>query len=223
MILNYCQSLWWTILFSFPDSEHPLPCGPHHEHWADEEKVGWAEECNLQIQWCLCRYPPVRGRQDQLWKACKKNILLVSSHKIKTLILERLTGFRFRCISVSYKLQYSILCPFSILCLDLTLFQLGDVYGHTHVYFSFWILYFGSLPSVALIRTSTFQLKLLDKIFFYAPWVDLCPFSPPASDSERDTGTHWWVCGAGVWGSEHGVYWGRPSHQRLWQDRLPAG
>ncbi len=72
----------------FSDSKHPLPCGPHHKHWSDEEKVGWTEKCNLQTQWCLCRYLSVRWRQDYLWKTCK---LRTSLHKINSCILVVLT------------------------------------------------------------------------------------------------------------------------------------
>lgn len=54
------------------DSKHPLSRWPHHKHWLDEEKVGWTEECNLQIQWGIRRYPAVRRWQDQLWETCKR-------------------------------------------------------------------------------------------------------------------------------------------------------
>lgn len=65
-VVNHALSL------SPSDSKHPLSRWPHHEHWLDEEKADWTEECNLQIQWGICRYPAVRGWQDQLRETCKR-------------------------------------------------------------------------------------------------------------------------------------------------------
>lgn len=132
-----------------------------------------------------------------------------------TVILKRLTVFMLRCIM--YVLQYRIVGLFSILYFDLTLLQLKIMYCMwTHPFILKTCIIYSYLKKWNLV-------KIAWKNNFHMPWVELCLFSAVESDSERDAGTHWWVCGAGVRGSEHGFYWGHSAHQRLWQDRLPAG